>query len=167
VLALAYLVCQGRIVQAAKGIPAWREPLVVPLMMVTGLAEGAGVFWLAEALRGAAATALPWLAFGVLLALRVVLVSAWYRRLAPRLGRQALAAARATARIGNTGGALALVLVVAVAAVPAVWALALQALAGAVAAFAGVAFKWTLITRAAYNQGFAIAHLPVRGVPRQ
>lgn len=165
-LALTYLLCQGRIVQAAKGIPAWREPLVVPLMMVTGLVEGAGVFWLAEAARGEAAMALPWLAFAVLLALRVALVNAWYRRLEPRLGRQALAAARAAARSCNTGSALALVLVVAVGVAPGMWASALQALAGALAASAGVVFKWTLITRAAYNQGFAIAHLPVRGVPR-
>ena len=166
VLALTYLLCQGRIVQAAKGIPAWREPTVVPLMMVTGLVEGAGVFWLAEAARGAVAPALPWVLFGTLLALRVALVGLWYRRLEPRLGRQALAAVRATARACNTGSALALLLALAAALAPVAWALPLQALAGAVAVFVGVAFKWTLITRAAYNQGFAIAHLPVRGVPR-
>lgn len=45
-LALAFLYCQARILQAAKGIPAWREPLTVPLLVATGLAEGAGLFWL-------------------------------------------------------------------------------------------------------------------------
>ena len=40
-LALAFIYCQARMLQAAKGIPAWREPLLVPLMVVTGLAEGA------------------------------------------------------------------------------------------------------------------------------
>ena len=166
-LALGYLYCQGRIVQAAKGIPAWREPIVVPLLMATGLAEGAGVFWLAAALRGEAAAALPWLGFGALLALRVALVTAWNRRLATRLGRQARAAVIAAARGCNNGSALALLLVVAAGVVPGVWALGLQALAGALAAGTGVAFKWTLVTRAAYNQGFSIAHLPVRGVPRE
>ena len=29
----------------------------------------------------------------------------------------------------------------------------------------GAWFKFTLITRAAFNQGFALARLPVRGVP--
>src|SRR6185369_6100447 len=27
-----------------KGIPAWRTPAIVPLMVTTGLAEGAGLF---------------------------------------------------------------------------------------------------------------------------
>ncbi len=42
VLALVFVYCQGRMLQAARGIPAWREPLLVPLIVVTGLAEGAG-----------------------------------------------------------------------------------------------------------------------------
>lgn len=167
-LALAYLYCQGRILQAAKGIPAWREPLVVPLIVVSGLAEGAGLFWLAATFTHSAGGALWWL-FGVLLALRVALVIAWCRRLAPRLALQPLAAARAAGRACNAGSLLALALVLGVWAAPwpAAWVLPLQAVAGALAAGAGVAFKWTLVTRAAYNQGFAVAHLPVRGVPRQ
>jgi phenylacetyl-CoA:acceptor oxidoreductase subunit 2 len=165
VLALAYLLCQGRIVQAAKGIPAWREPLVVPLLMVTGVVEGAGVFWLAEAARGVVAEAPSWALFGALLALRVALVSAWARRLAHRLSGEALAAVTAAARTCNTVSAVALLLAVAAWVAPAAGAPA-QGLAAALAAGAGVMFKWTLVTRAAYNQGFAIAHLPVRGLPR-
>jgi hypothetical protein len=45
----AFLYCQARILQAAKGIPAWREPLTVPLLVATGLAEGAGLYWAAAA----------------------------------------------------------------------------------------------------------------------
>ena len=48
VLALAFVYCQGRILKAAKGIPAWREPLIVPLLVFTGLAEGGGL-WLKPA----------------------------------------------------------------------------------------------------------------------
>jgi phenylacetyl-CoA:acceptor oxidoreductase subunit 2 len=33
-----------------------------------------------------------------------------------------------------------------------------------VATLAGAWFKYSLITRAAFNQGFALKHLPVRGV---
>jgi phenylacetyl-CoA:acceptor oxidoreductase subunit 2 len=36
-------------------------------------------------------------------------------------------------------------------------------LAGAGALATGWQFKFVLITRAAYNQGFALPHLPVRG----
>ena len=32
------------------------------------------------------------------------------------------------------------------------------------AALGGAAFKFMLITRAGFNQGFALTHLPVRGV---
>jgi len=37
------------------------------------------------------------------------------------------------------------------------------ALAGLAALATGWQFKFVLITRAAYNQGFALPHLPVRG----
>ena len=40
----------------------------------------------------------------------------------------------------------------------------MAAIAGFAAALAGVYTKLTLITRAGFNQGFALAHLPVRGV---
>jgi len=44
-LALGFVFCQGRMLRAAKGIPAWREPRIVPLIVATGFAEGAGA-WL-------------------------------------------------------------------------------------------------------------------------
>ena len=40
------------------------------------------------------------------------------------------------------------------------------AIAGLMAAGAGAYLKFTLVTRAGFNQGFALAHLPVRGQPR-
>jgi phenylacetyl-CoA:acceptor oxidoreductase subunit 2 len=42
-------------------------------------------------------------------------------------------------------------------------ALVLFAFAGAAIAVAGMALKFILVTRAGYNQGFALAHTPVRG----
>ena len=39
-------------------------------------------------------------------------------------------------------------------------------LAGLAAAAAGLGFKFLLITRAGYNQGFALLHTPVRGTGR-
>lgn len=41
--AAAFLYCQARILHAARGIPAWRAPELVPLIVATGLAEGAGL----------------------------------------------------------------------------------------------------------------------------
>jgi phenylacetyl-CoA:acceptor oxidoreductase subunit 2 len=41
--ALAFLYCQARILRASKGIPAWRAPQIVPLIVFTGIAEGAGL----------------------------------------------------------------------------------------------------------------------------
>ncbi|NKB36896.1 MAG: phenylacetyl-CoA:acceptor oxidoreductase [Gammaproteobacteria bacterium] len=43
ILGLLYLFCQGRILLASKGIPSWREPAVVPLILSTGLSEGSGL----------------------------------------------------------------------------------------------------------------------------
>ena len=43
----------------------------------------------------------------------------------------------------------------------------LLALAGACAAWSGGHIKYTLVTRAAFNQGFALFKLPVRGVREQ
>ena len=50
IAALAFLYCQGRILKAAKGIPAWRSPQIVSLIVSTGLAEGAGLALMAAAL---------------------------------------------------------------------------------------------------------------------
>src|SRR5207237_791870 len=44
VAALVFLYCQARILGAARGIPAWRAPLTVPLLVATALAEGVGLF---------------------------------------------------------------------------------------------------------------------------
>ena len=42
--ALGFVYCQGRILFAAKGIPAWRTRGVVALVVATALAEGGGLF---------------------------------------------------------------------------------------------------------------------------
>ena len=43
ILGLIYLFCQGRILMASRGIPSWREPAILPLILATGLCEGAGL----------------------------------------------------------------------------------------------------------------------------
>jgi phenylacetyl-CoA:acceptor oxidoreductase subunit 2 len=163
--ALAFVYCQGRMLQAAKGIPAWREPLTVPLIVATGLAEGGGLWLLLAAPAGPAAL-LPWLGFALALLARVALWLAWRRRLR--------AAPRALAAIDRAGHAfkaatllpLAIALWAVSSPLPPAAAVALQALAGALALAGGLWFKFTLVTRGAYNQGFALPRLPVRGVRR-
>ena len=61
------------------------------------------------------------------------------------------------------GTALPLALVAAAGFAASDVALALTGIAGLVAALAGAFVKLTLITRAGFNQGFALPHLPVRG----
>jgi phenylacetyl-CoA:acceptor oxidoreductase subunit 2 len=163
-LALAFVYCQANILRAARGIPAWREPAIVPLVAVTGLTEGAGVFVAVDALlRPPGAWTLA--AFAALAIVRALVWIAYRKRLA---GRLAPGAARALDRTGaflQYAGTLAPLAIVAAIAAGAPAPLPLFA-AGMLAALAGSHFKYTLITRAGFNQGFAIAHLPVRGARR-
>lgn len=168
VVALAFVYCQGRMLQAAKGIPAWREPLVVPLVVVSGLTEGAGMFLLAAPVHGY----LPgWLvvAFEVLVVARFVLWQSYRRRVA---GTVSPGAARALGQAGQVlriGGTLVPILLSVAAVVLAgrvPGELMVAAVAGLAAASAGGWMKFALVTRAGFNQGFALPHLPVRGQPR-
>ena len=131
-VALVFLYCQARILHASKGIPAWRAPEVVPLIVFTGLAEGAGLalwFSTSDVLLGLFAAAL------------IARLVAWLRH--PLAPHKSLA-------WWSTAAALAL-------------ALPAPALAGAVALAAGAWLKFALVTRASFNQGYSLPHLPVRG----
>lgn len=158
--ALAFVVCQGRILTAAKGIPAWREPLTAPLVVFTGLAEGAA---LALLLTRVDAATLAWL--GVTLVARHALWRAWRRRL--RVDPRAAARIDGAGRAFNGSTLLALAGCVAWSIAPAAPALAPLTGAAALLALAGGQwFKAVLVLRAGFNQGFALPHLPVRGARR-
>lgn len=161
-LALAFVYCQGRMVQASRGIPAWRNPSVPVLFVATGLAEGFGLWHVVAAFTGARAA---WLAaaFGVLLVVRIVLYRGYRRQLGKALHRDAAAALDRAGRLLLWAGTLVpLALLASAAVLPgAPW---LAAAAGLLAAAAGAWFKATLMLRAGHNQGFALPHMPVRGV---
>lgn len=168
VAALAFVYCQARIVQAARGIPTWREPLTVPLLVATALAEGTGLFWLVAAWQGPA-SALLLVLFGVLVLSRWLLWRAWRARIAAVAAPAALATIDRSGRAFQwLGGAAPLMLVALVATglLPDTLSALLVAASGALVAATGANFKFTLITRGGFNQGFALARLPVRGVPR-
>ncbi len=157
-LALAFIYCQSRMLQGARGIVAWREPMTVQLLLATSLAEGAGLLLLA----------LPWHGNGWAVPLFIALVLAragiWWlyrQRLAGRLaGKAQTALDRAGHRL-LVGGTAAPLLLAAAAFSPVGLPAAL--LAGLLALLAGSHLKFVLITRAGYNQGFALRELPVRG----
>jgi len=173
-LALLFLFTQSRILRAARGIPAWREPLLVPWIIATGLAEGAGLGTTIDAVHFdgrlvAAAPSLLWLLAALVLA-RGLLWLAYRRGLQPHAAgraKRALDHAGRVLQILGTALPLGLLLLAGVltpTAAVATALLAIVAVAGLCAALAGAWVKFALITRAAFNQGFALVRLPVRGV---
>lgn len=162
-VALAFIYCQSRMLQAARGIPAWRAPRVVALLLATSFAEGAGLFWLAQPWHGQG-TPLLVLVFGALLLARIALWYAYRLRLEGRVAPRALAALDRAGGVLLVGGTVVpLALLVAALAARGTTGTALAALAGLAAASAGAFVKFALITRAGFNQGFALQRLPVRG----
>jgi len=94
---------------------------------------------------------------------RIVVFRSYRRQLGNALHRHAAAALDRAGRILLWAGTLVpLALLATVAVLPgAPW---LAAAAGLLAAAAGAWFKATLVLRAGHNQGFALPHMPVRGV---
>jgi phenylacetyl-CoA:acceptor oxidoreductase subunit 2 len=166
--AVVFLYCQGWILRAARGIPAWREPVTVALIVATGLTEGLGLLLATAPLHGLASARLVAL-LCALLVLRIALWFIYRARLGERIAPRANAALDAAGRwLQAAGTAAPLVLLLAVLAwpVPPVLKMPALVLAGLFAWGAGAWMKYVLITRAAFNQGFALKHLPVRGVRR-
>jgi phenylacetyl-CoA:acceptor oxidoreductase subunit 2 len=143
---LAFVFCQGQILRASKGIPAWRAPQVVLLIVSTSLAEGAGLCLMFTTTP----LLLAW--FGLALILRGF---AWTRYAAAVKSPALVDPAKALLQIG-TVGALAF-------AILGYWVTGAAQLAGIAAIATGLWLKFALVTRASLNQGFDLPRLPVRG----
>jgi len=163
---LLFLFCQGMILEQSKGIPAWRTPRVIALIMATGLAEGCGLFLLLAAVLPALGHTAKPLAFA-LVALAATRAWTWRRYFnalesdgAPTRTLEIFTACRGWFFVA---GLLIPAALVAVGLVLPVADAALFALAGLSVLGTGSAIKFILITRAAYNQGFALPHTPIRG----
>jgi phenylacetyl-CoA:acceptor oxidoreductase subunit 2 len=163
VLGALFLFCQGRILRASRGIPAWRESAIVPLIVSTGLTEGVALLMLLFAATGGSPGSLV-NALIVLIVLR-----SWafysYREALQRSQAPAGTLARVTALrapfllIGN-------VLPVLVALVAALyWRPGLMELAAALALAGGWWLKFVIVTGAAQVQGYGIGTLR-RGRPQ-
>ena len=159
VVGLLFLYAQAMIVKEAKGIPAWRSPRVIPLLVVTGLAEGTGLFAVSVAILPAIG---PFAieAAATLAALTALRGFAWHHYLgdldaqgAPVRTREVLGRFR---RLFFTAGVAAPLALVGLGFVMQDAMRPLAAVAGLAVFAAGWALKFNLITRAGYNQGFAI-----------
>jgi phenylacetyl-CoA:acceptor oxidoreductase subunit 1 len=165
-LALSFLFSQAMILKEAKGIPAWRTQAIVPLIIATGLAEGSGLLLAAVALLPSLARLTEPTTVAALL-LTVLRAWAWRTYVnaleiegAPRRALEALDAFSPWFFV--LGVTLPLTLIV-VAFLTATGPQLLFAAAGFSVLAAGAALKLVLVTRAGYNQGFALIHTPVRG----
>jgi Fe-S-cluster-containing dehydrogenase component/DMSO reductase anchor subunit len=165
-LGLAFLFCQAMILKAAMGVPIWRARNIVPLILSTGLAEGGGLF-----LCAAAVWPLPDL--GVFLAAAFVVMLAAARAWEWRCYLVHLMKDGAPARSLDVlrpcrgwflaVGFIAPATVITLGFILPDAAEVLFAVAGIMVFAAGWVLKFVMITRAAYNQGFALPHTPVRG----
>jgi len=164
VFAAAFLVSQAMILKEARGIPAWRTPAIVPLIVVTGLAEGTGLLLAAAAPWPSLLTLATAIAVAVLAMLRAGCWYAYVTRLAsegaPTRTLAVLDAFRPWFFVLGLALPVALILIGILAPSAAA---APFALAGLAVAASGGALKFVLVLRAAYNQGFALTHTPVRG----
>ena len=163
---LVFLFSQGMILKEAKGIPAWREPRVVPLIVATGLAEGGGLFLAAIPLMPSLGSISNAVAVAVIV---LAAARAWLWHIYMASLESAGAPIRALEVLGRfriwffvfglAGPMLLTVLGFAVANfIPAFFAV------GGISVFAaGWALKFILVTRAGFNQGFALQKTPVRG----
>ena len=167
--ALAFLYCQGRILQAAKGIPSWRAPLVPSLILASGLFEGTALLALLAAMFGVTVNTVSAIAVGAFL-LGLVSLLQWRVYVATAEERGIAAPARAvlgevTPWLHVVGHVVPLVcLAFAGSQLGPVKELCTIAALAAIAG--GVLWKATLIVGASHVQGFAMPQLPGRGSGR-
>ena len=163
-LALGFLYCQSRMLPAARGIPAWREPMSAALIGATGLAEGFGLWVATTPWHGVRSAAMLGV-FALAVVARQIVWVVYRRRLQGRIVPKADAALASAGRwLMVAGTLLPLVGVVLLLIAPAESRVGpFEFAAGALAWAAGAWVKFVLVTRAAFNQGFALKHLPVRG----
>jgi phenylacetyl-CoA:acceptor oxidoreductase subunit 2 len=164
ILGLAFLYSQARILAANKGIPTWRHPRSVPLMVATGLVEGAGFLVCVVSMSSSLISSWTLAGLIVLIVGRAVF---WKSYLA---GLQADGAPDAALKVlsgidsrfivfGHVLPALAIV--AALGGMPG--RAGLIFVAGLMVVITGWFLKFVLVRRAAFTQGLALLHSPVRG----
>ena len=165
IAAIAFLFCQGQMLKACRGIPAWREPALSLLIVVTGLCEGTAVLLMFHALQHEEVSAVLELAFLVFLAARVL---SWlvYRKnlIRARAPEQALTALGKIHLFQIIPGNLLPALLVLLSTGMPEWAMSVQVTASLLALLSGWHMKFTIVTRAAQVQGYSLGRIR-RGRP--
>ena len=157
---LAYAYAQARMLYANIGIPAWRQLSIIDMIVTTGLTEGVGLL---------CAAALYWSVlapFGFLLAAIVVLRFLAWRNYLANLRRDGAPSGTLKAFDAFDGPFIWLghaLPVLSALGAAVIGSALLLALAGVLAAGAGAWFKYVLVCRAAFTQGFALPRTPSRG----
>jgi phenylacetyl-CoA:acceptor oxidoreductase subunit 2 len=164
-LSLVFLYCQLRILRSSRGLPAWCEPRAMPLLGLSGLAEGLGVYLLLTAF----VATLPVFMLAAALVLIVGRAIAWHFYVSalhhaevPESTVNVLLAMHK--RFLAIGHGLPVALIGFAFVWPGLTA-PFVALAGITASLGGWWLKSVLITRAAYIPKYSIPAVPVRGQP--
>ena len=158
-LGLLFLYCQARILLASKGIPSWREPVIQPLIISTGLVEGTGLLLLSllilDSIQG-------WTLYLLLLLLAIRTLS-WnkYRQnlavsKAPKQTLSVLSGIHAFTFWG--GNVVPFILVCAALMIPGI-SIILVSVASIISVLSGWHMKFVIITRAAQQQGYSLGKL--------
>ena len=166
--AAAFLACQAMILFKARGIPAWRVPLIPGMLFATGLLEGFGALAIGTALLGSSGVAIA--GAGIITFAAGSALLWWrYRETAkaqgvPPLARRVIDGVSMPVHL--IGHLLPVALVACTLLAPA-QATLLVALAGAAAIAGGALWKFAVVVRASYAQGFKLTHMPQRGSGRR
>lgn len=163
-LAFAFLYCQAQILHRARGIPVWRAPRIPGIIVASGLLEGWGVLMIALSLAGIKP---PGQVFGAGLAALLITGLLWRSYVGsarangiPPLARAVLE--RVAPRVHMIGHVAPAALIAFAWMVPTMQNLALL-LAGAMAVAGGAFWKFVVIVRASFTQGFSLKQVPHRG----
>lgn len=162
-----YLYCQARILKASRGVPAWRVPQIIPLIISTGLIEGAGVVLLARHIFSPLSShaALPAFLVMILILLgaRALAWRGYYSALKDNAPEGTVAALqRVNLPFFLLGDLLPILLIL--TALMSGWLFTILVVnALTLMVIAGWLIKFIIVTRAGFFQGYAMIHTPARG----
>ncbi|MBE7421669.1 MAG: phenylacetyl-CoA:acceptor oxidoreductase [Zoogloeaceae bacterium] len=163
---IAFLYCQARILRAAKGVPAWREPSIVMLIVTTGLVEGIAYLLLVQVVFAEPAGKFLMLLAGFLM-LRLLV---WFIYRGHLLASDPPSQVKAAlSRLGSRFvlfGHFLPVLFIAGSYMNSPFSLINTSIATIIVVLSGWDLKFVLVTRLAHVQGFGLGKLQ-RGHPLQ
>ena len=163
VCAMAFLFSQAKMLMRSRGIPAWREPTILPLILGTGLCEGAAALLIFAQLWSHTFVSLSYV-LGTLILIRALCYWRYTRRLqdsrAPVLVIEQLKSTNVGVYV--IGLLFPLILLIAAQFLPGYQA-SLLIFAGLSALFAGWELKFRIVCRMGHVQGIALNRAPTRG----